>query len=339
MERGMLVSVIVPVFNVEPYLAEALDSVIRQTYTNLEIIVIDDGSTDGSGRICDEYAGKDRRIRVIHQENRGLSAARNAGLDVMKGEAVSFLDSDDAYYPEFIETMMTAMIRENAEIVTCRWTTHRTAGRLNETGNEKPRPSIGQGIYSRTDVLRALADGKASHVMWNKLYLRKLWDGIRFPEGYVYEDIVVTYQLIDRCKKIYVLDRPLYMYRKRPGSINDIKSFKNITDYFFARSQFEQFIQTNIPEIFTEEQLKRFCRKGFLLRIKKCADYSPNSEENGKEFRKEMRRQIAETGESIRVGESSLRMRICCKMAYYCPRLVKTAYSAYRFFRKRVCRT
>lgn len=97
---------------VSPYLPEALDSVIHQTYKNLEIIIIDDGSTDGSGRICDEYAGKDCRIRLIHQENKGLSAARNAGLNIMTGDVIAFLDSDDAYHPEYIEIMLAAMNRE-----------------------------------------------------------------------------------------------------------------------------------------------------------------------------------------------------------------------------------
>lgn len=106
-----LVSVIVPVYNVKPYLNEALDSVINQTYRNQEIILIDDGSTDGSGEICDEYATRDNRIKVIHQTNQGLSAARNAGLDIMHGSVISFLDSDDAFHPQMIEIMLHEMIQ------------------------------------------------------------------------------------------------------------------------------------------------------------------------------------------------------------------------------------
>ena len=111
-----LVSVIIPVYNVSPYLRESLDSVISQTYTNLEIIAVDDGSTDDSGRICDEYAEKDTRIKVIHQANRGLSAARNAGLNAMTGEYVAFLDSDDALYPEMVECMVKGMEKNAADI-------------------------------------------------------------------------------------------------------------------------------------------------------------------------------------------------------------------------------
>lgn len=125
-----LVSVIIPVFNSKVYISEALDSVINQTYKNLEIIIIDDGSTDGSGKICDEYAEKDNRIRVFHQKNIGVSAARNAGLDLAAGDFLAFLDSDDAYELTFIDSMMTAMIQNNADIVMCRYTEHKTTGKM-----------------------------------------------------------------------------------------------------------------------------------------------------------------------------------------------------------------
>ena len=105
MQYDPLVSVIIPVYNVEPYLKEALDSVLDQSYQNLEIILIDDGSTDRSGKICDDYSETDDRIRVIHQENKGLSSARNKGLDLMHGELVAFLDPDDAYHPDYVSAM------------------------------------------------------------------------------------------------------------------------------------------------------------------------------------------------------------------------------------------
>ena len=114
-----LISVIIPVYNVAPYLREAVDSAINQTYRNLEIIMVDDGSTDGSGDICDEYASRDPRITVIHQKNCGSSSARNAGLDRATGEYIAFLDSDDAYDLSFIRTMIDVAFRENSDIVEC----------------------------------------------------------------------------------------------------------------------------------------------------------------------------------------------------------------------------
>ncbi len=116
-----LVSIIIPVYNVAPFLRESLDSAINQTYKNLEIILVDDGSTDESGIICDEYAKLDTRIKVIHQKNQGLSAARNTGLDIMKGSIVSFLDSDDAFYPDTIKTMVETMQNQNSDIVSCNY--------------------------------------------------------------------------------------------------------------------------------------------------------------------------------------------------------------------------
>ena len=110
---------VVPVYNVRPYLVEALDSVLAQTYRNLEVIVVDDGSTDGSGEVCDDFAERDSRFRVIHQENRGLSMARNVGLDVATGEAIAFLDSDDAYRPTFIECLASSMACVDADVVIC----------------------------------------------------------------------------------------------------------------------------------------------------------------------------------------------------------------------------
>lgn len=125
MNNNYLITVIIPVFNVKPYLIDALESVINQTYKRLEIIIIDDGSTDGSGEICDEYAQKDDRIRVVHQNNKGLSAARNVGLDLLSGDIIAFFDSDDIYHTDFIEKMVEAMLENNTDIVLCKYTRQR----------------------------------------------------------------------------------------------------------------------------------------------------------------------------------------------------------------------
>ncbi|MBR0438369.1 MAG: glycosyltransferase family 2 protein [Clostridia bacterium] len=135
---GSLISVIIPVYNVEVYLEEALQSVRDQTYGNLEIIIIDDGSTDGSGGICERSAAEDPRFRVICQENRGLSAARNRGLDVSTGEYIAFLDPDDAYLPSFMEKMLTAMERDGTDICECRYALCRTEEHMT-TPKEKRR--------------------------------------------------------------------------------------------------------------------------------------------------------------------------------------------------------
>ena len=172
MNNTPLVSVIIPVYNVAPYLREALDSVIYQTYTNLEILVIDDGSTDGSGAICDEYARRDSRIRVVHQENKGLSTARNIGLDMMTGDIVAFLDSDDAFDHRMVEVMLNEM--HHADIAVCGFSVHRGMMRMHPKESRNRRR-----ILSRTEALREIMNGRMETAPWNKLY-KKLRAGYSF---------------------------------------------------------------------------------------------------------------------------------------------------------------
>ena len=151
-----LVSIIIPIYNVAAYIEESLESVINQTYCNLEILLVDDGSTDGSGKMCDEYEKRDSRIRVVHQDNRGLSAARNTGLNMMSGDAVAFLDSDDALMPDYIEKMFATMAKENADLVLCKYLTYRTTGRMIGESIDKERPLIPGGIYDHISSLQAM---------------------------------------------------------------------------------------------------------------------------------------------------------------------------------------
>lgn len=204
-----LVSVIVPVYNVASYLEECLDSVVGQTYRNLEIIVVDDGSTDGSGAVCDEYAKKDGRIQVIHQPNRGLSVARNVGLDVAKGDHISFVDSDDAVSPVFIEALLSA----GADVAQC--ASCRNAEGLNRE-NRRPAFEYLTNVEA-SERLQFDSTGDAT-VVWNKLYRRGLFDTIRFPEGKQHEDEFVTYRVLWDAGQVAVTVEPLYYYRQRFGS-------------------------------------------------------------------------------------------------------------------------
>lgn len=177
MKKKYCVSVIIPVFNVHPYLIEALDSVRNQTYDNLEIVLIDDGSTDGSEKICDEYAYIDNRIKLIHQHNKGLSAARNVGLEIMTGDAVAFLDPDDKFHPDYINLMLTALQNYNADIVICKAAAKHTLGEMvwdsKEIYSDTP-----DGLFDRKSSLQLHADGKINDGVWNKLYRKELWEKI-----------------------------------------------------------------------------------------------------------------------------------------------------------------
>ena len=164
--NNIMISIIIPVYNVIDYIEEALDSVIHQTYQNLQIIVVDDGSTDGSGLVCDEYAKKDKRITVIHQENKGLSAARNAGLDIAKGEYIAFLDSDDAFHREMIEHLLGVAQNENADIITCDIASFWTQKKMKELRIRRHDYKC----LSKTAAMHAAVKGEITCLSWDKLY-------------------------------------------------------------------------------------------------------------------------------------------------------------------------
>ncbi len=328
-----LVSVIIPVYNVAPYLTESIESVLHQSYTNLEIILIDDGSTDGSGEICDRYAKADRRIRVMHQENQGLSAARNAGLDTMTGDLVAFLDSDDAYHPDFdayhpdfVVKTVKAMVRKNADLVVAKYSFHDTVGRMTQQNCIKEGPYIRQGMYDRVAALRALADGIINHGAWNKLYRKELWEDLRFPAGHVYEDIDTMYRVMNRCDRIYAIVETLYRYRKRSGSISKTYTPDNMQDWTFAQSHFFAFIEENIPDVFAAEQLKKL-RQLRVLRM--CIYYVHLSRDEDQAFLEDLRGEIIKLGREVGVGSCSLHMKACYRMICDCPWMVKILYPVY----------
>ena len=257
------VSIIIPVYNVKSYLEESLDSVINQTYKNLEIIIVDDGSNDGSEKICDEYAKKDNRIKLIHRKNGGLSAARNTGLDNMNGDYVAFLDSDDAFIPETIEKSLNAMLTNDVNCVMYMRSSCSTGkdGKLKEIAYIKTKPLLQQRVYSRIEALRALANLTFADLAWNKLYKREIWEDLRFPEGKVYEDLYTIFHVIERVKNIYILHDKLVMYRFREGSISATKSLESIKNYLDAWLYFENYIETHTPEIFEEGQINKTRKK------------------------------------------------------------------------------
>lgn len=215
MENKPLISVIVPVYKVEQYLPRCVDSLLRQTYENLEIILVDDGSPDRCGEICEEYARRDSRIRVIHKENGGLSSARNAGIDVARGEYLGFVDSDDWIEPETYALMAAMAMEENVSLV--------CAGRFNVT--EDGAKTVGlcpprrETISGEELVSRIFRWDHVDSAAWDKLYHSSLFRGIRYPLGKICEDVPTTYRLALAAGKAGMLNRPVYNYFQRSGSI------------------------------------------------------------------------------------------------------------------------
>ena len=314
-KNSPLVSVIIPVYNVASYLREALDSVIHQTYSNLEILIIDDGSTDGSGEICEEYRSDDR-VQVIHQENRGLSAARNRGLDLAAGEYIAFLDSDDAWRLDFIEKMLETI--DKADIAVCRFEIHQL--RLDSTW-KKIEPLAEKGFYEREEALRALADGTINVSVWNKLYRSELWKGIRFPEGRNFEDLDTVFQVFSLCRNICFLDQPLYLHRRRPGSITNTATKKNLEDWRLAYGHLEDFVKSNIPEVFSGEHLKkvRQTRLHGLMVFYVKGDIGAG--------------EIREALDGPDLKDYSFRYKAACWILRFCPGLLRIIYLVYHPFR------
>lgn len=213
-----LVSVVVPVYNVEKYLARCLDSIIAQTYKNLEIILIDDGSTDSGGKICDDYAARDSRIRVIHQENVGLAEVRNVGIREAKGEYLQFVDSDDWVEPELVETCYKLSQEYDADIVTFRGTRNYDNG----TFRHAPEPVRPHIIMSGTEALSMIMiPGYLNAASWNKFVKTSLYEGIEYPKGKLYEDLHTVYKYVAKARKVLCTSLELYHYFIRSASISN----------------------------------------------------------------------------------------------------------------------
>lgn len=215
------ISVIVPVYNVASYLSECLESIITQNYTKLEIILIDDGSTDASGKICDAYAQQDHRIHVIHQENRGAAAAKNTGLRMATGEYLSFVDSDDYLEPDAYTHMVNLLEKYNADAVQCAYRS------VYINGSKTSSNPYGCKIYDVQEYLPFYLDGFLCSLLWNKLYRRELFEGIFFEEGHIIDDEYFTYQGMMNARKILSDDRIVYNYRIRRSSVMHQKHTEN----------------------------------------------------------------------------------------------------------------
>lgn len=231
-----LVSIIVPVYNVEDYLRRCLDSVLAQTYKNLEIILVNDGATDGSRAICEKYVAADKRFTLIDQENKGLSGARNTGLDAMSADYLMFLDSDDYIAPTMVEELYRALIDYDADIAACH---------LQYIGEDElfVPSGTGEATVFQGEELQHILDntGAWTMVQWNKLFKRKIFDKLRFPLGKYHEDEFVIHREIAAANCFVLINRCLYAYVQRKSSImgnNDIKKMLDASEGFIDRVEF-----------------------------------------------------------------------------------------------------
>ncbi len=239
-----LISVIVPVYNVEKYIRKCLDSIINQSYKNLEIIVINDGSTDASGQICDDYAKKDSRVKVIHQKNKGLSNARNTGINHASGAYITFADSDDWMEPEMYQVLYKNLIDHQADISIC--------GSKNVSRNSEKirnrRPKIIK--YTQAEYVKKylkIGSQSCEYYVWNKLYKKELITDDQYPANLTSEDVLGTYKAILRAKTVTVTTQPLYHYRQNDGSITSSFSTKDF-DLLEIWDKVVKYTEKNAPQ-------------------------------------------------------------------------------------------
>lgn len=239
------VSVIVPVYNVAQYLPQCLDSIVRQTYAQLEILLVDDGSTDGSGQLCDEWAARDSRVHVIHKANGGLSDARNAALDVMTGDLVLMVDGDDYLQLDAIERLYNLMKNVDADVAIGNY----REVYANEVYDITRATSLGPWrIYDSKGALQSIFyQHELTHSAWGRLYKSHMFDGVRYPVGLLYEDLAIAYDLYSRCGKVVYADCRFYNYLQRSTSILGSFNIKR-TDVLDILEQLEGRVARENPQ-------------------------------------------------------------------------------------------
>lgn len=239
-----LVSVIVPVYNVEEYLDECIESIVLQTYKTLEIILVDDGSTDQSGKKCDEWREKDERITVIHQKNMGLSAARNSGIDKCRGEWITFIDSDDVVSLDYVACLYGLALKYEVLLAQC--------NRRDLQENKEQKDIFEKKINSCEFLLSSYYQTTA----WGKIYKRELFEKERYPVGMIHEDMAVTYKLVYHVQNIAFTNKILYYVRQRTGSITHKGKF------YRERLVVLQFNKEQI-EFYEKKKEEELVRKGY----------------------------------------------------------------------------
>ena len=216
---NQLISIIVPVYNIKKYLRPCFKSLVGQTYQDVEIIFVDDGSTDGSNEICDELVHQDYRVKVFHKKNGGLSSARNFGIQHAKGDYIIFVDGDDTIASTFVEQLASSIQSSQSNIAVCGFDS------IPSGPKEIPREGIITGKQATIELLTQQRNYQI--VSWNKIYDKKLFDNIKFPVGKIHEDTLTTYKLLHAATKVSFISAPLYHYRQRANSIMDTVKLEN----------------------------------------------------------------------------------------------------------------
>ncbi|WP_086313933.1 hypothetical protein A5821_001482 [Enterococcus sp. 7F3_DIV0205] len=237
------ISIIVPVYNVERYLRKCVDSILNQTFTDIEVILVDDGSTDSSGEICDEYVLQDQRVQVIHKENGGLSDARNTGIESARGEYLGFVDSDDYIALDMYELLFNNIQKEAADLAIC--------GIYDVYENKEPLKKTQEYmVLDKVAAMKLILEAKIVSVhAVNKLYKKNIFDQIRYPVGMITEDAAVILSILENTKKVVIDTQQKYYYYHRANSISSNRFSKKDLDTIQVWKENESYIEKHYPEL------------------------------------------------------------------------------------------
>ena len=259
-EKMPELSIIVPIYKVEKYLDECIQSILGQTFTDFELILVDDGSPDACPQMCDAIAEQDSRVRVIHQKNGGLSAARNTGIEAARGNWLGFVDSDDFVAPDFYEKLYNAAVNAGADCAVCSvQLTHEDGSRM----DTPPQWNAYGGGYTGKEILKTITwQNNAPYlVAWNKLYRREVFRTLRYPVGRINEDVFVFAELFDTIKKVACVEQPLYFYRQRKDSIIHAQySLRNLDEFWGMVECFDYFMAHGHKELLSAAEKRIFAK-------------------------------------------------------------------------------
>jgi len=309
-----LITIIIPVYQVENYLHQCISSLLIQTYSNLEIILVDDGSKDDSGSICDFYAVQDKRITVIHKTNGGLSDARNAALNVAHGKYVTFIDSDDYVSGNYIELLYNMHIKYDADISVCKYEKLWISFNNNKLNSKRKKYKIIEYVFTVERALEEMLYQKLfNNESWGKLYPLEYFSDIRYPVGKLFEDLAVTYKLVEKASKVAVSSEAAYFYLQRNDSImSKANKFKaNNFDIIYHADVMYQDIVSRFPKL-----TKAAINRKFSVNVKICKQLlSTNGYENEK---KVVWKNIKETRKTVLFDRKSrIKFRVIALLMYF----------------------
>ena len=249
MAKDVLITMVIPVYKVEEYLDKCMSSVVNQSYKNLEIILIDDGGQDNCPKMCDAWAKKDKRVKVIHKENGGLSDARNAGIKCAKGKYICFVDSDDFLHKDYVKLHYENITKYDADITICKYKDFRDESLI----VDEEINSVDSVVFDKNELISEMFQrGRVNFITaWSKMYKKEIFDNLEFMKGRIHEDEFIVHRVFSLCDKAVFVPEVLYYYRQREGSIVTNKNFteRNLDSFYAIEDRYNFFVNTQFEEL------------------------------------------------------------------------------------------